>query len=868
MRVHFIALSLLACSLLSQGQVDSLISESYQNLPLQAVIDDLAQQYDFDVYYQTDWLRGLSVSVVLENKSALEALNQVLAGTSLRVEPLIGNVFVLLNNDQRVNRDYQVTITGRIVDGNTGEPIPNALIQIPELEKGTVTDLNGKYLLDIPAGTYLLTAKTVNSSLSREVHQFYEDTTLDIDLFDRIVELDDVVISGRAEDENIRQINTGKVTLSVERIRKLPSLLGEPDVSRIILSLPGVQTVGEGATGFNVRGGNIDQNLILMDGVPLYNSSHLLGFFSVFNPDMVRNFSVYKGNIPAEYGGRLSSVVAVDLQNPNVNEFSLRGGLGPVANKLQMNVPIVKKKLAITLSGRYSDPTWILRTVNDPVVNQSSANFYDINTKVRYQPGINDAITLGGYVSSDFYDFGRDTAFTYQSTNVYLEWAHQFNEKFYGRIKGYTSQYEALLLDDSENNGFDLKDGVLATGLRLNFGVNDDKGNLKYQFGSEWKMTNFILGSITPDDDSQVSANDIGNKRSMELSFFADRSISLLNRLDMVLGLRYSNFFLQEKNQFLYQPGIPRTEFTIIDTLSADNYQKLYHQPEPRVAINYRLTDLASIKGSISRSVQYEHLFSNSTASLPTDVWLPSSPNLAPAIAWQYALGYFKNFGTNDWEASLEFYYKDFEQLNIPMVGTDVLINPVLESAIVQAQGESYGGEFLLRRPRGNINGWFSYTYSRTRLQTSNFFREEQINNGDLFFADFDRPHNLNLALNFELSRLWTLSGNFVFNSGRPITLPNSAYLINGVRIFNVQDINNVRTPDTHRMDLSVTLEGSNKRDRRWKNSFTFSIYNVYGRENPFSIVTQAVNNRSPRTFKLTVFGNPIPSFTYNFWFK
>ncbi|MEP1096200.1 MAG: TonB-dependent receptor [Cyclobacteriaceae bacterium] len=854
-------------SFLGMAQEDILVNESFESKSLSFILSDLEEKYNFSIYYKSEWVSETDVSLTIENRPLLEALNYVLKDEDLSIEKLVDNVYVAFSNQNIGTKNYLVTLKGKVVDGNTNEPVANSIVRIPELELATVTDLEGNYSFEFNAGTYLITAKSISSDLSRDVMQLYENQEYDIEIFERVVELDDVVITGRSQDENLADSNPGKVSFTLESIRKLPSLMGETDISRIILSLPGVQTVGEGATGFSVRGGAIDQNLILMDGVPLYNSSHLLGFFSIFNPDLVNDFTVYKGNIPAQYGGKLSSVVSVDIKNPQADKIKISGGVGPVSNKAFINLPIVKEKLSVVVGGRYSDPTWILKSVDDLDVKKSSANFYDGNVKAIYSLGEKDVFKANAYRSHDFYDFGSDTSFTYSSELASLDWDHQFSMSLFGKLHAYHSNYAAELDSRSQFREFDFQNGISSDGLKISLDLRRTE-RLTYIFGTELKSTTFSFGKIDPVNASPIESRDLGSNKSLEFALFAENRFKINNRLELVTGLRMSNYFLKESNLLEFDPNLARSEFSILDTISSQNLTKLYSQLEPRLSANWRLSNSASLKGSYARAVQYEHLFSNSTASLPTDLWLPTSNNLVPAISDQFSIGLFKNFADNKWETSVELYYKNFDQINIPKTGAEILMNDLIEADILTSSGESAGIEFLVRKLSGKVTGWMSYFYSKTQFVATSTFQEEQINSGQKFLADFDRPHNLNFSANFQLSRLWSMSSNFVFNSGRPVTLPNSSYALNGVRIFNVQGRNNFRIGNNHRFDISFTLEGSNKKNKRWSNSFTFSIYNLYGRRNPFSVVTKAVNNTAPRTFRLSVLGNAIPSFTYNFKFE
>lgn len=844
------------------------ISRNFNNIPLSEALDVLERDYGATIYIKPEWTRGVRASANLEDKTVLDALSIMLRGTTLSVQQIKSGFYVIFDENAVQEQSYSVSIKGTVRDANNGEVIIGASVLLPELELGTVTDINGNYSLQVPSGSYLLRVKAVGNSEISEVRDFTEDQTLDIDLFSKTLELDDIVISGRSADENISDARSGRVSMELESIRKLPALMGEPDISRIVQSLPGVQTVGEGARGFNIRGGNIDQNLVLMDGIPIYNSSHLLGFFSVFNPDLVSNFTVLKGSIPAEYGGKLSSVIAVEMSTPSTEGFEISGGVGPVSNKLSANVPI-SEKFSIRLGGRYSDPSWLLNNVPDRDVRASSARFSDGNVKLRYQINEKNVVEFTSYLSTDFYDLGRDSAYAYDSKALGMNWVSDINDKWFTQTNIYFSDYDAELQDATTNRQAITENGIQSTGIKSTVDYHpSDYFNVRA--GVEAKASKIDLGRRNPDGaNSQIESKAISEEESMEMALFGEANFQLNEALNLTGGLRLSSFNrLNADQEFVFSEEQARSAFSITDTLDLGSFKNLYNNIEPRFGFNLRVSQESSLKGNYTRSVQYEHLFTNSTASLPTDQWRTSSETIRPQIANQFSLGYFRNFNENLWETSIEVYYKDFERLNLVRTGANILLRDVLAADILEGTGRSVGAEFLIRKNRGKVTGWLSYFYSRTRNRVQSDFREDRINNGEFFAADFDRPHNLNFSTSMKLSRLWTMSANFVYNTGRPVTIPVSSYVVGGVRLFTVNERNNVRTPDIHRLDLSWTLEGNNKRNSRWRNSFTFSIYNVYGRDNPFSVFAQALDNTIPRTFRLTVFGNPIPSFTYNFQFK
>lgn len=849
-------------------QNENLITRNFSNTPLTDVLDVFENEYGARIFVKPEWIQGIQVSGNLDNKTALDALSILLRGTTLSVQKMKVDLYIIFDEKAVQEQSYTVSIKGTVLDANSGDAIIGASVLLPELELGTVTDVQGNYTLQVPSGSYLLKVKAVGNSEINEVRDFTQDQEMNIELFSKTLELDDIVISGRSADENISNTRSGRVSMELESIRKLPSLMGEPDISRIVQSLPGVQTVGEGARGFNIRGGNIDQNLVLMDGIPLYNSSHLLGFFSVFNPDLVSNFTVLKGSIPAEYGGKLSSVISVEMSNPSTDGFELSGGVGPVSNKLSANVPI-SEKLSVRLGGRYSDPSWLLNNVPDRDVRASSARFADGNLKLRYQINEKNVLQFTSYLSTDFYDLGRDSAYAYTSQAYAVNWISDINEQWFTKTTAYYSNYDAELQDATTNRRAVTENGIQSTGLKSVVDYIPSE-YFSLRSGVEAKATNIDLGSRNPEGErSQIEPKTIGEEQALELSLFSEANMKVNESLNITGGIRLSSFNrLNADNEIVFAEEQPRSEFSISDTLDLGSFKNLYNNVEPRLGFNLRVNQTSSLKGNYTRSVQYEHLFTNSTASLPTDQWRVSGESIRPQVANQFSLGYFRNFRENLWETSVELYYKDFERLNLVRTGANILLRDVLEADVLEGTGRSIGAEFLIRKNRGKVTGWLSYFYSRTRNRVQSGFREDRINNGDFFAADFDRPHNLNLSTSIQLSRLWTMSANFIYNTGRPVTIPVSSYVVGGVRLFTVNERNNVRTPDIHRLDLSWTLEGNNKRNSRWRNSFTFSIYNVYGRDNPFSVFAQALDNTIPRTFRLTVFGNPIPSFTYNFRFK
>lgn len=853
----------------SIAQLQEPLSKSYQGEPLVQVLSDLESELKVQFFYKQEWLDGKTVTRKFAGESFSEVLKEIFYKTGLSYEIINDRLIILINEAARSTvPDY--TIEGYVKDANTEKIIENATVYFKELETGVVSDFDGFYSTKIPAGRYTLVIKSIGT-IDRVMPLILDrDTTLDVSVFDKTIELEGIIVSGQAIDENVKGVNSGMTTLDIKSIKTLPTFMGELDISRIVSTLPGVTSVGEGATGFNVRGGNIDQNLILLDDIPIYNSSHLLGFFSIFNPEMVGNFTLYKGTVPATHGGRSSSLLTVEQQVSNKRDFQIEGGVGPVVNKVKVDVPIVKDKTGLLLAARTANPTWILRQFKNNSLSNSSADYYDVNFKIHHNASEKDVLSSSGYFSNDNFSFGGDSLYSYQSRGLSVRWNHFFNFKLSTSLTGFYSQYIAELEDVDDEFGFRFSNGIRNIGLNANasYFLND---NMVVDIGFNTNLYKFDLGERDPSGQSALAPIIIPEEQGLESAVYMHSEITLSEKLSVNAGLRYSMFTnIGPIDEYVYNPNAARNPSSIIDTVSRGDgeFIRTFSGFEPRFSFNYLLSPQTSLKGGYSINRQYIYLFSNSTASLPTDIWKPVDNNIEPQVSHQYNLGIFRNFKDNKFEASAEVFYKDITSITEVQTGTEILLNETLAADLLDARGRSYGLEMLLKKKIGKSTGWVSYTYSRSERQVVSRFVEEQVNEGDYFFADFDRPHNLNFIWSLKPSRLWSISTNYVFTSGRPVTVPEAGFVYDGVRIFSYTERNNFRIPDTHRLDLSFTLSGSYKRDRKWENSFTLSFYNVLGIRNPYSVYVSAVDNTKPRAFKLTVLGAVFPSFTYNFKFN
>lgn len=766
-------------------------------------------------------------------------------------------------------RNFEVS--GIIRDNEAKTVLGSALFSIPELELGILTDYQGKFSTAIPSGTYVAYFSAMGKATEQRIIRVYQPLALDITLFESISDLELVTVTDRAIDYNVKGTTLGVNRMPIEELKMLPPLLGEVDVVKGMLLLPGVTTVGEGASGFNVRGGGVDQNLILMDGAPIFNPSHMFGFFSIFNQDAVSEASIYKGDLPAKYGGRLSSVLDVKTKAGDSQNWTGTGGIGFLSSRLGFNGPI-SQRTQVMATGRYAYPNWIMHRIQNTKLKESSTYFYDGNLRLDHTIDETNQLSLSLYGSNDYFRFGRDTAYTWQSQAASLKWSSLWGEKLASDISLVYSSYQYSVLGEIEPLGFSLDSKISYISWHHELEWMGDMLK-ELQFGYQVNHYGMGMGTLRPENENSfVVPKQIPDDRGLELGVYAQMPWKLGEKLEGLAGFRYSGFLgLGNKDVYLYDATLPKSQDNIIDTLSygAGEVYQQYFGFEPRLSLRYSLGDNTSIKASVNRSFQYLHLLSNNFASAPVDVWKLSDRYVRPQESWQYALGVYRNFDRDRIESSVEVYYKDFRSLVEYKDGASLILNPTLESDLVMGTGYAYGTEFLLKKKTGKINGWVSYTYSRTLRKVQGEFEQEIINQGRYFPANWDQPHDLSILLNYKPRKRISLSANFNYRTGRPITLPSSIYDIDGNIIVDYQERNQARIPDYHRLDLSLTFEGNQKKNSNYKSDITFSLYNVYARRNPFSWFFQPDFSGSvPRSYRLAVIGTVIPSVTYNFTFK
>ena len=767
------------------------------------------------------------------------------------------------------NGSGPVTLAGHVKDIKSGEPIIGATVFSESPSVGTSTDQFGFFSLTLPPGRYDLKIRSVGSKNTHRQVVLRGSGRLEIEVEEDITTLKEVVIEGE-KDKNVSSTQMGLEKLDIKTIKQVPTAFGEVDILRVVLTLPGVKSVGEGSTGLNVRGGATDQNLILFNDMTIYNPSHLFGFFSAFNPDMLQGVELYKSAIPAKYGGRLSSVLDITTREGNKKKFGATGGIGPLTSRLTLEGPIIKDKSSFLIGGRASYSDWLLRQLDDSKFRQSAAAFSDLSAHLSHQFNDKNAVYATGYLSSDRFRLASDTTYRYVNQSASLKFRHNFSNQLYGVLTGAFSHYDYdITSEGNEVNSSRLKYSINQTSLRADFSYFPNPKH-SIDFGVSSILYNVSPGSLHPlSAASLVVPNILEREQALESAIYASDKIDVTQRLSVALGLRYSLYnALGARNVYEYAPGEARSETTTTDTLSYGAGQVLatYHGPEYRVSARYSLSDNSSVKLSYNRTRQYINQLTNTASVSPADTWKLADNNIRPQIGDQVAVGYYRNFKSNTIETSVETYYKSLRDFVDYKGGAVLLLNKRIETDIINAEGKAYGVEVMVKKLTGKINGWISYTYSRSLVRANAGTPADQINNGRYYPSNFDKPHDVTLIGNYRFSRRFSTSLNFNYSTGRPITLPIAKYYAgNSLRVF-YSDRNAYRVPDYFRADLALNIEGNHKVQKLAHSSWTVGVYNFTGRQNPYSIYFKSENGQI-KGYKLSIFGRPIPTFTYNFKF-
>ena len=776
---------------------------------------------------------------------------------------------IRIGKEGRSGSKKLLQLSGTITNLRTGEPIPDMSILSQANTLLGVTNFDGSYTITLPAGSNILKFSALGFEKGEKEIIIFNDGLLNLTFDENIEQLDEVVVEGDLY-QNIEEVSSGSEQVDSEESKTIPLVLGERDVMKVATALPGISTAGEGSTGFNVRGGRSDQNLILLDGATLYNPQHFFGIFSAINPFSVGKLEVFKGNIPPRFGGRLSSVFDMQSRERDHHEFRGEASVGPVTSNVVVDIPVLKDKSSLMIGGRGAYANWILRQLDDESLQNSSASFYDGIINYTHEINRNDQIKATAYYSNDNFSISSDSLFTYNNRLVSLQWQHRFNDKNVGVLQFTNSAYGFNIeYDRGANNDFNLDFSIEESALKVDLNyIPNTKWKLNY--GVDGKLYTSKPGSIEPlNAESSVAPGSLQQERALEAAAFANINYEFSKRLAADIGFRLSSFTaLGERIQYEYESGRPKQEGSISDTLEygTNDPIKTYGGPEFRLGARYLLSPSFSVKAGYNNAIQYIHVLTNNTTISPIDTWKLSDLNIAPQRGQQFSLGFFKNIDANAYEISVEGFYKLSQNVLDFKTGADLLLNENVETEILQGDGRSYGVEFLIRKNNGKLNGWLGYTYSRSFLRLDSEFEEERVNNGEYFPSNFDKPHDLSLVTNYKFTNRFSLSANFVYQTGRPVTIPVGTISFNNAEYAVYSDRNSFRIPDFYRLDLAFNIEGNHKLEKAGHSFWSISIYNALGRNNPYSVF-YVTDSGEVKAYKSSIFAIPVPSITYNLKF-
>jgi hypothetical protein len=752
------------------------------------------------------------------------------------------------------------TISGNIRDKESGEELLGATIYVHELKTGTVTNQYGFYSLSLNPGEYKITISFIGFTPIEKVIQMRENITLNVEMAPARQQLSEVVITGERPGDNIRKPEMSVVRMDIKTINRIPALMGEVDIIKAIQLLPGVQSTSEGSSGFSVRGGSPDQNLILLDEAIVYNASHLLGFFSVFNNDAIKDVTLYKGDIPASYGGRLSSILDIRMKDGNSKNFAGTGGIGSISSRLTLEGPVNEDKTSFLLAGRRTYVDIFLPFAKNKDIRDNVLYFYDLNAKINHKINDRNRLYLSGYFGRDVFsnEFARMSLGNQTGT---LRWNHLFSQKLFSNFTLIQSMYDYELGTAEGNaNSFIWKSKMQNQSLKGDFTwyINPDH---TLRFGVLGIRHTFDPGFAKgTGSESLFTEYRLPLNYAMEYGVYINNEHKISSKVVIKYGLRLSAF----QNTGAATIYNYDSDFNAIDSVlyGKGKIINTYIAPEPRIGLNYVIDPASSVKASYSRTVQYVHLAQNSTAGTPLDLWFPSSPNVKPQKADQVAVGYFRNFKDNAFETSAEVYYKNMYDVIDFKDNAELLLNPKLEGELRTGKGWSYGMEIMVKKNIGKLNGWVSYTLSATRRQI------EGINEGNSYRAPYEKPHNISVILNYEFSERAVLSSTWVYSTGSPVTFPTGRAVIGNVIVPIYSDRNSYRLPDYHRLDVSFTYKNKIRENRKWQGEWNFSVYNAYARKNAWAINFQQDPVNPYQTYaEKTYLFSIIPSITYNFKF-
>ncbi|GEO10229.1 TonB-dependent receptor [Segetibacter aerophilus] len=749
------------------------------------------------------------------------------------------------------------TISGTITSAKTGETLIGASVRIKSSSTGTTSNEYGFYSLSLQKGSYTIEFSAIGLGLKSQQVELNRNLTINISLEEETRELETVVVKTTGR-RSITNPQMGMERLTMAETKNIPMLFGERDVLKTIQLLPGIKSAGEGSSGFYVRGGAADQNLIMLDEATVYNASHLLGFFSTFNSDAIKDVTVYKGGMPAQYGGRLSSVLDIRMNEGNNQDYDVSGGIGLISTKLNVEGPIQKGKSSFLASGRRTYVDMFLKLSKDSAINKNQLYFYDLNTKLNYQLGKKDRLYLSGYFGRDKLGVGETFALQWGNGTGTVRWNHIFSSKLFSNTSFIYSNYDYKITIRSGSNDFDIFSQIRDVNLKQEFQWYAGSRNT-LRFGANAIYHTIRPGEITATSTSYINTSNRQRRYSMENAIYASNTFKASDKVNLTYGARLTGFSVLGKGDYFALD----TAGNVIDTFSYKSGEivKTYLNLEPRVALSYVFNPSVSIKASYVRNVQNLHLVSNSTTGSPTDKWVASTNIIKPEVSDQVSLGWYKNLSQNKYELTVEAYYKTMQNQVDYRTGANVFINSdAIESQLLFGKGRAYGIEWLLRKQTGKLSGWFSYTLSKTERKI------DGINNNNWYNARQDRTHDVAIVGSYQLNKKWNFSANWIYYTGDAVTFPAGKYRVDNQVIFYYTERNGYRMPSYHRLDLGATLQL--KKRKKYTSELAFSLYNAYGRENAYTIAFRESKDDPQKTEAVrTALFKYIPSVSYNFKF-
>ncbi len=866
-------------------QFDSLrISIAINNQPLQKALEQLFENTDFhftilpDKQYvfltkgaiiRTALPAGFFAGAVKDTaRKDLTVVPDYGDKKKVRADASIENKLFEIGSKANSGGPGNVTVAGYVRNIKSSEPIVGASITIPGTSIGTATDQYGYFSLTIPKGRYVLNVQGIGMKDTKRQIMLYTGGGLNINMEERVISLKEVIVSAQ-KMANIRNVQMGTERLTIRAIKQIPTAFGEADILKAVLTLPGVKSVGEASTGFNVRGGSADQNLILFNDATIYNPSHFFGFFSAFNPDVVKDVELYKSSIPAKYGGRLSSVLDISSREGNKKEFTGTAGIGLLTSRINLEGPIKKDKTSFILGARTTYANWMLNLLPDEYEN-SKASFYDVNLHISHQFDKKNNLYITGYTSRDRFNLNSDTTYGYNNNNLSVKWKHLFNNKLTGFLTaGYDRYAYHIQSEKNAVNAYKLGFDINQFNLKADFTwyLNPEH---TIDFGASTIRYKLHPGKYEPlGKESLIALDEVPAEQAQESAIYLSEKWNVTPALTIQAGARYSLYhYLGPGDINTYAPNLPKNPDNVLETKTygKGDVIKTYHGPEWRLSARYALSPSFSVKAGYNSLRQYIHMLSNTTAISPTDIWKLSDPNVKPQYGDQVSFGLYKNFRSNSIETSVEVYYKRIKDYLDYKSGATLVMNPTIETDVIGTKGRGYGVELMVKKQNGKLNGWISYTYSRIELIMDDANTGEIINRGEYYPANYDKPHDVTMVGNYRFTHRFSISINGTYSTGRPVTLPIGRYYYGGSWRALYADRNAYRIPDYFRTDFAMIVDGNHKLKQKFHNSWTIGLYNLTGRKNPYSVYFTSENGRV-NGYKLSIFGSIIPFINYNIRF-